>query len=109
MKFITASNITVKTKVKFAVIIAHSPKVDCVPISGNERSSNKKNDCFALPHYCMSLKDARVQHSRGCTRAGLPFMKGSIAVLLAMAIRAPFKTNNCGRAEFFIIKSLKHL
>lgn len=72
MKFITASNITVKTKVKFVAIIANEPKVDCITIGGNERPSTKKNDRFASPHYCVNLKDAKVQHSYGYRRVGLP-------------------------------------
>jgi len=72
VRFITASNVTAKTKVKFVAVIANGPKVGCITIGGNERPSTKKNDPFASPHYCMSLKDAKVPHSYGYRRVGLP-------------------------------------
>lgn len=84
---IIASNVTVTTKVKFVVTIAHRPPVYSVTISGATRPSNKENDHSASPHYHTSLKGTKVQHSREYKRVRLPIVKGSIAGLPAVATK----------------------
>jgi hypothetical protein len=94
-------------KVKFVATIAHRPKVYSVTITGDKRPFNKKNDSFSSQHYYISLRDAKMQCSCGCTIESLPLIKGSIAVPLANACKARFKTNNCGRTASFTIKIFK--
>lgn len=66
VKFVAASDVTTKNKVEFVVPIAHRTKVNSVTISWDKRPSNQDNDPFILPYYDITLKDAKVQCSRGC-------------------------------------------
>lgn len=108
MKFITASKVTANTKVKSLAAVAHRPEVYSVTISGNKKPSNEENEPFLSPHYYITLKDAEVQHSCECMSQSF-LCKGIKSCSLSNGYKAPFKTNNCGRAESVVIKSLKPL
>lgn len=108
VKFVAASDATIKNKVEFVVPIAHRTKVNSVTTSWDKRPSNQDNDPFISPHYDITLKDAEVQCSRGCTSQS-SLCEGIDSCSPSHGYRAPFKTNNGRRAESFIIKSLKPL
>lgn len=59
MKFITASDVTVKTQVTFVVTVSYRPEVYSVTI-WDKRPSNKENGPFISPRYHLPLKDAKI-------------------------------------------------
>lgn len=94
---------------KFVVPIAHRPTVNSVTITGDKRPSNKQNDPFSSSHSYITLKDTEVQPLTWVYESQSFLCEGINSCSTSNGYKAPFKTNNCGRSESFIIKSLKPL